>query len=101
VWTIPTEANASDHPAPTPLELPIRCVAAGCPPGGTVLDPFSGSATTELAARRLGRNYIGIDTNPDYHIIAMQRLGMIAAGDDLSVREKSVNSTVVGEATRR
>jgi DNA modification methylase len=96
VWTIPTEASASGHPAPTPLELPIRCVAAGCPPAA-----FSGSATTGLAARRLGRSYIGIDTNPDYHIIAMQRLGMIAAGDDLSVREKSVNSTVVGEATRR
>jgi DNA modification methylase len=82
VWTIPTQPRATSHPAPTPLELPARCIAAGCPPGGTVLDPFSGTATTGLAARQLGRGYIGIDTNPDYHAIALHRLGVIAAEGD-------------------
>lgn len=76
VWTIPTHPGTTGHPTPTPLELPTRCIAAGCPPGGTVLDPFSGTATTGLAARRLGRTYIGIDTNPDHHTTALHHLGI-------------------------
>ena len=47
---------------------------AGSPPGGLVLDPFSGAVTTGLAAQALGRRYIGIDLNPAYHDIAIQRL---------------------------
>lgn len=55
------------NPPCFPVELPLRCIAAGCPPGGVVLDPFSGTGTTGLAARRLGRLYLGIDRNPAYH----------------------------------
>jgi site-specific DNA-methyltransferase (cytosine-N4-specific) len=49
-----------------PIQLPQRCILAGCKPGGTVLDPFSGSGTTGLAAQRTGRKYIGIDINAEY-----------------------------------
>nr|WP_269462202.1 site-specific DNA-methyltransferase [Mycobacteroides abscessus] len=47
-------------------KLAHRCIAAGCKPGGTVLDPFSGSGTTGMVAQRLGRKYIGIDLNAEY-----------------------------------
>jgi DNA methylase len=82
VWTIPTHPETTGHPTPTPVELPTRCIAAGCPPGGTVLDPFSGVGTTGLAARHLGRSYIGIDTNPNDHTTVLHRLGLISADGD-------------------
>lgn len=49
-----------------PPELAERCILAGCRPGGTVLDPFSGSGTTGMVAQRHGRKYVGIDLNKDY-----------------------------------
>ncbi|ONH34208.1 hypothetical protein BL254_17435 [Protofrankia sp. BMG5.30] len=67
VWTLPTRPTPAEHPPAFPLEIPLRCIAAGCPPGGVVLDPFSGAGTTGLAAHRLGRTYLGIDRNPAYH----------------------------------
>lgn len=71
VWTIPTTPFPGAHFATFPPELPRRCILAGCKPGGTVLDPFSGSGTTGLAAQRTGRKYIGIDINPAYHDLAL------------------------------
>jgi site-specific DNA-methyltransferase (cytosine-N4-specific) len=56
-----------------PIDLPLRCIKAGCKPDGTVLDPFSGSGTTGEAARQLGRRYVGIDLNPAYHDLAKDR----------------------------
>jgi DNA modification methylase len=73
VWTISQTPNPQAHFATFPIELPLRCVKAGCRPGGTVLDPFSGSGTTGAAARHLGHRYIGIDLNPDYHDLARER----------------------------
>lgn len=66
VWSIPTQPFSEAHFAVMPVQLAQRCIAAGCKPGGTVLDPFSGSGTTGLAAQHLGRKYIGIDLNSDY-----------------------------------
>ena len=66
VWSITTQPFSAAHFAVMPRELAQRCIMAGCKPGGTVLDPFSGSGTTGLAAQRLGRRYLGIDLNPDY-----------------------------------
>lgn len=73
VWHIATQPYPEAHFAVFPLKLPMRCIKAGCKPGGTVLDPFSGSGTTGEAARRLGRKYIGIDLNPAYHDLAIKR----------------------------
>jgi site-specific DNA-methyltransferase (cytosine-N4-specific) len=73
VWTISQTPNPQAHFATFPLELPARCIKAGCKPGGTVLDPFSGSGTTGAAARQLDRRYIGIDLNPAYHDLAKER----------------------------
>lgn len=72
VWTLPTQPFPGAHFAVFPVALPQRCILAGCKPGGVVLDPFSGSGTTGLAAQRTGRRYIGIDINPDYHDLALR-----------------------------
>lgn len=66
VWTIPTQPFPGAHFAVMPRALADRCIQAGCKPGGTVLDPFSGSGTTGLAAGKHGRKYVGIDLNADY-----------------------------------
>jgi DNA modification methylase len=75
VWRITSRPrNADRHAAPYPIELAERCIAAGCPVQGTVLDPFAGSGTTLAAARSLGRQSIGFDLNPDYCARAAQRI---------------------------
>lgn len=66
VWTISTKPFAEAHFAVMPPELAERCILAGCKPGGTVLDPFSGSGTTGMAAQRHGRKYVGIDLKAAY-----------------------------------
>ena len=74
VWTIPTEPYAEAHFATFPPALAERCIRAGCPPAGTVLDPFGGAGTTALAADRLQRNGIAIELNPAYATLAGNRL---------------------------
>lgn len=66
VWSIPTTPFAGAHFAVMPPVLAERCILAGCKPGQTVLDPFSGSGTTGLAAAKHGRRYVGIDLNAEY-----------------------------------
>lgn len=74
VWEIATQPYAEAHFATFPLELPRRCIAAGCPADGVVLDPFMGSGTTALVARNLGRHSVGIELNADYCALAAKRL---------------------------
>lgn len=74
VWTVATKAFPSAHFATFPPELIVDCIKAGCPSGGIVLDPFMGAGTTALVARKLGRNYIGLELNPEYIEIAEKRL---------------------------
>lgn len=74
VWEIATEPFPEAHFATYPTELVRPCVLAGCPEGGTVLDPFNGSGTTGVVALRHHRNYIGIELNPDYAEMAEQRI---------------------------
>lgn len=66
VWMIPTSPFPGAHFATMPAALAERCILAGCKPGGVVLDPFSGSGTTGLAATKHGRRYVGIDLNREY-----------------------------------
>lgn len=74
VWTMATHSFAEAHFATFPPELPENCIRAGCPPGGTVLDPFFGAGTTGLVADRLQRDCIGIELNPAYAEIARKRI---------------------------
>lgn len=74
VWTIATTPFAEAHFATFPPELAERCIKAGCPVGGTVLDPFGGSGTTGLVADRIQRNAILIELNPAYAEMARKRV---------------------------
>ena len=74
VWSVATRPYPGAHFATYPVELVQPCILAGCPAGGTVLDPFSGSGTTGVAAIGLGREYIGIELNPAYIALAGRRL---------------------------
>lgn len=74
VWTVATMPFKEAHFATFPEKLIIDCIKAGCPVGGIVLDPFMGAGTTGLVARKLGRNYIGFELNPEYIKIAEKRL---------------------------
>ena len=74
VWNIPTQSFPEAHFATFPEELPRRCIAAGCPEGGTVLDPFAGSGTTVAVAARMGRRGVGIELNPEYVALAEKRI---------------------------
>jgi DNA modification methylase len=79
VWSIPTRPYSGPHFAAYPIDLPLRCIAAGCKPGGTVLDPFTGSGTTGLAAIQLRRRFTGIDISPDFAQLAAGRLARAVA----------------------
>ena len=74
VWTIATEPYPEAHFATFPTALVTPCVLAGCPEGGTVLDPFAGSGTTLQVAKELGRRSIGIELNAEYLALIEKRM---------------------------
>lgn len=75
VWTFPAvSARQIGHPAPFPEELPRRLIQLYTFKGDVVLDPFTGSGTTCLAARDLGRRYVGYEIHPEYYELAQERL---------------------------
>jgi modification methylase len=71
VWEFPQEMK-NQHPAPFPVTLPLRCIESTN--AQIILDPFSGSGTTAVAAKILGKNYIGIDISPEYCETAQARI---------------------------
>jgi len=74
VWIVNTRPFKGAHRATYPKDLILPCVLAGCPKGGTVFDPFTGSGTTAIVALENGRNFIGTELNPDYMKIAEDRI---------------------------
>lgn len=74
VWTVATQPYAGSHFATFPAELIKPCILAGCPVGGTVLDPFAGSGTTGMVALELARSALLIELNEDYMSLINQRL---------------------------
>jgi DNA modification methylase len=75
VWTIPTHPFPEAHFATFPEKLVEPCVLAGCPEGGTVLDPFAGSGTVGVVAMKRARSFIGCELNPEYVRMARKRIG--------------------------
>lgn len=74
VWEVATKPFPEAHFATFPPDLIEPCVKAGCPEGGTILDPFGGAGTTGLVADRLKRNAILFELNPEYAAIAERRI---------------------------
>jgi DNA modification methylase len=74
VWTVTTKPFKEAHFATFPEDLISPCILSGCPEDGIVLDPFMGSGTTALVARKLNRNYIGFELNKEYIKIANRRM---------------------------
>lgn len=83
VWTVQTEPYSEAHFATYPPSLVRPCILAGCPVGGTVLDPFGGSGTTGQVALELGRNAILCELNPEY-VELIQRRCAVTPGLALS-----------------
>ena len=80
VWSINTETFNGEHFAAYPSKLIINLIKAGCPERGVCLDPFMGSGTTAVVAKKMNRNFIGIELNPEYIKIAEARLKTIQKG---------------------
>jgi site-specific DNA-methyltransferase (adenine-specific) len=77
VWSVNTKSYREAHFATYPPELITPCILAGCPEGGTVIDPFGGSGTTAEVAMLNGRNAILCELNPEYVKIIEKRLGKV------------------------
>ncbi len=78
IWSFNAEsATRVGHPAPFPLELPLRCIKLYTFEGENVLDPFMGSGTTALASMLLNRHYIGYDVSKDYVDLAQKRINQL------------------------
>ena len=82
VWTIATKPYKEAHFATFPPDLIQPCIRAGCPAGGTVLDPFGGSGTTGEVAASEGRKAILIELNPEYVKLAKNRGGLFYTSND-------------------
>ncbi len=80
-WSMPEN---TDHPTQKPEKLIAKLILASCPQGGVVFDPFLGSGTTSVVAKKLGRNYVGVDSNKEYCMWAEKRLNI--AEEDLSIQ---------------
>ena len=74
VWTVTTKPYKGAHFATFPEALIEPMILAGCPEAGVVLDPFMGAGTTAVVAQKLGRNWLGIELNPEYIRIATERI---------------------------
>jgi DNA modification methylase len=82
VWTITPARGAADHSAVMPVELAERCIKAATKLGDVVIDPFCGSATTGVAALKLGRRFLGIELVPRFVRLANEKLEVAhKAGD--------------------
>jgi DNA modification methylase len=83
VWSVSSQPFPGAHFATFPPELIEPCILAGCPEGGTVLDPFGGSGTTGAVALRLGRRAALIELNPAYCEMARERMDVETNAPDM------------------
>jgi len=76
VWRLPA-TNSREHPAVFPQSIPRRLIKLYSFVGDTIFDPFMGSGTTAVAAKKLGRHYFGCDIKPEYVALATKRLARL------------------------
>lgn len=93
VWTVSTKSFKGAHFATFPMDLIEPCVLAGCPEGGTVLDPFGGSGTTGIVAVNHNRNAVLCELNQEYIEIAKNRINE-QAGFYADTKIKKINNNI-------
>lgn len=91
VWVLPTSNGKNGHGAQFPTALPGRCIALSTAPNDLVLDPFVGSGNSGVAARALGRRFIGIDVSPEYIGIAEAAIQSVPQSGFASVRDTAAH----------
>jgi len=90
VWTVGTSTYDGAHFATFPPALIVPCILAGCPAGGTVLDPFGGSGTTGDVASGNGRRAVLVELNPEYAKLAQDRCGLFCSPNaNMRIEERS------------
>jgi len=86
IWSFPAvSARKIGHPAPFPIELPLRLIKLYTFEGDVILDPFMGSGQTALAAIKAGRNYEGYDLNKEYCNLAEERIRQVTEQEKLTI----------------
>jgi site-specific DNA-methyltransferase (adenine-specific) len=105
VWTMPSiqkfEKSQGKHPTQKPLGLLSRIIQSSSRPNGLILDPFSGSGTTGIAANLLGRRYIGIDRERKYHTIAKNRYNEVQNSEGRSAHLEKLALTNVDSVRKK
>ena len=91
VWTVPTRPYKGAHFATFPPDLIEPCILAGCPSGGTVLDPFGGCGTTAGVALANGRNAVLCELNPEYAELVQDRINHIAQTNHTESTQQEIN----------
>ena len=94
VWRMATEEN--DHPAPFPIDLPLRVIEATR--ARVVCDPFMGSGTTILAAIQTGREAVGIEVDPTYFNYAVRRIEAELTRHPLLEEPPQIQRSLLGES---
>ncbi len=79
-WSMPEN---TDHPTQKPEKLVAKLILASCPVDGIVFDPFLGSGTTSVVAKKLGRHYCGVEINEEYALLAAKRLRLADSDTDI------------------
>ena len=94
VWLLPAiapwEKSCGKHPTQKPLSVLTRIILASTKPGAWILDPFSGSSTTGIAANLLNRRYVGIDTEKEYLDMAIARKKEIETPDTANLYRSKI-----------
>ncbi len=102
IWDIPPEsAKRVNHPAPFPVELPRRLIDLYTFENDLVLDPFMGSGSTGVAARELGRDYVGYEINAEYAAAATERIGKIQRRETVEATPAEIRPIRSRSRTRR
>ncbi|HPI19094.1 MAG TPA: site-specific DNA-methyltransferase [Candidatus Kapabacteria bacterium] len=89
LWEINAERHKTKHPTEKPESLLQRIILLGSNEGQTVLDPFTGSGTTGVVAKKLNRNFIGIEKSKEYYEIAKNRIDYL--DEDFKVFHNCIN----------
>ena len=90
VWNIAIKPYKGAHFATFPEALVEPCLLAGCPEGGTALDPFSGAGTVGVVCKKKGRNYVGIELNPEYAQLQADRIASTNVVEETDKDEEQI-----------